>query len=355
MRTTDLLKDSVFQLNLLLWMAKQQPSEDYRVRPFFCEQGFDVVYIENPFNFPEEYAKVVRDCGIEISANPEPEMILGRDRDKRALYFEAKANSFGLKSKNCKQALGNLAATGKAFGEVFSPLKSCLLCYLLPDGKRQLMSNCLTVLSDQLEEAGVDVGRFSCHELAFREQKIFYSWDDAFKSHLTLTENEVSVLENVSEDTSPAPLVLVFSDEDCPDEYNRDFYRRVVIEQVRARLLCDLRPIPLGSQYVAITDKLLDRTSEGFFQYMSRERQRSLSRLVQEHFLKKISEHWKDKQPNLIWGEGRLTISWNNIEGKDEFLGWLEKRQTEFDTGRPKPEEISLFSGLDTPDDGVEV
>ena len=52
-----LVRDPVFQLNILLWMAKEQPAEGYRVRPVFFEHGFKIIYIEQPFPLPEEGSK----------------------------------------------------------------------------------------------------------------------------------------------------------------------------------------------------------------------------------------------------------------------------------------------------------
>ena len=54
MKTELFLCDPVLQLNLLLWMAKEQPKDGYRVRPLFHERGFKIIYIEQPFPFPED-------------------------------------------------------------------------------------------------------------------------------------------------------------------------------------------------------------------------------------------------------------------------------------------------------------
>jgi hypothetical protein len=122
MKTEALLRDPVFQLNLLIWMAKEQPSSGYRVRPLFFENGFRLVYIEQPFAFPDATARAIQDSTLDIRGAPEPEVILGRDADKKALYFEAKANSFSPSSDNCGQARGHLLACGPAFAESLKPL-----------------------------------------------------------------------------------------------------------------------------------------------------------------------------------------------------------------------------------------
>jgi hypothetical protein len=288
MKTEALLRDPVFQLNLLLWMAKEQPTAGFRVRPLFYDWGFEIIYIEQPFAFPEETMKIMKDSGLEISISQEPELILGRKEDKKALYFEAKANSFSATSKkNPRQARAHLMASGPVFGEVFSPLNTCLLCYMVPADMCQKMSECLTTLAHELRHKGLEPGQFSSHGLAVIGKQIIYSWDSTFKDHVGTTDNAVPVLDDVAEDTDPAPLVLVFSDEDCSNQEKRDFYRQVVIDQVRACLLCDLHAHTLGERYETSPDNLLAKTTDGIFEYLGRERQKGLRHLVRENILKK--------------------------------------------------------------------
>jgi hypothetical protein len=229
LRTNELLQDPVFQLNLLLWMAKEQPRQNYRVKPLFYENGFKIVYIEMPFPIPEETVKVASDSDLNIRIAPEPELILGRDNDKKALYFEAKANSHGPDSSNAKQAMGHLVATGPVFAEVLTPLELCLLCYVLPEEKRALMSECLSVLSDRLIQGGLTPGLFSTHGLVVEGNHLEYKWDQAFVEYLGINGDGVSIMDEIEDDTDPSPLILLFSDEDCSDTDKRDFYRQVVL------------------------------------------------------------------------------------------------------------------------------
>ena len=47
MKAEALLCDPGFQLNLLLWMTREQPDNAYLVRPLFRELGFDLLYIDS--------------------------------------------------------------------------------------------------------------------------------------------------------------------------------------------------------------------------------------------------------------------------------------------------------------------
>jgi len=343
MKTEALLKDPVFQLNLLLWMAKDQPSNGYRVRPFFWQHGFRLVYIEQPFAFPVETVNAIDRSGLDASTKPEPDVILGRQKDAKALYFEAKAESFGPSSDNSRQARGHLLACGPSFGEVYAPLVHCLLCYVVPEGSRRPMGECLDALSTELRNKRLVPGPFSSHGLAVSATQINYSWDSAFKAHLGVAEDSVPVLDGISEDTDPAPLLLVFSDEDCANTDLRDFYRQALLHQTRANLLCRLHPLPLGTTYSTTPDDLLMETTDGVFQYLGRQRQGGLRRLVRDNFLKRIHAHWSSKQPGITMQGDRLTTTWSVPGEKEAFLDWLEDRRTRFEANRPSNEPPMLF------------
>jgi hypothetical protein len=342
MKTEALLSDPVFQLNLLLWMAKEQPSDHCRVRPLFYDWGFEIIYIEQPFAFPEEATRAMRSSELDISIPPEPELILGRKTDNKALYFEAKADSFGIASTNSRQARAHLIASGPVFGEVLSPLNACLLCYVVPEIARELMSQCLNALADELQKKKLNPGPFSCHGLAINETWIVYSWDSVFKAHVGATDDAAPVLD-VAGDTDPTPLLLVFSDEDCGNSEMRDFYRRVLLDQVRACLLCDLHSHAVGEKYEKSADSLLSKTTDGIFQYLGRERQKRLRRLVRENILKRIADYWKEKQPGVTLVDDRFDVTWPGVGEKEAFLNWIEDRRIHFDAGKPSMENLPLF------------
>ncbi|MFY9608411.1 MAG: hypothetical protein WAU45_07335 [Blastocatellia bacterium] len=346
MNAEALIRDPVFQLNILLWMAKEQPTADYRVRPLFFELRFRIIYIEQPFPLPEETASAAQLSALRINVTPQPELILGRELNGKALYFEAKADSFSPDSSTSKQARGHLLAAGPAFGEVLAPLTSCLLCYLVPDDRRTLMCECLTDLANELSAEGLEPGSFSCHGLRITERQLTYVFDSTFQSYAGLREASVPVLELLEDNTDPNPLLLIYSDEDCPDSNRRDFYRRALIEQVRARLLCDLQTLGIHAEYVMAADELLLKTTDGTFQYLGRERQKRLRVLVRENVLKRIRDYWKDKQRGVGLEANVLRVRWDSAEEKDAFLGWLEDRRVKFEVSRPADEGPTLFDSL---------
>jgi len=353
MKPDELIRDPVFQLNLLLWMAKEQPVDNWRVRPLFWELGFAILYVEQPFRFPVETTQAVQTSGLAVSDAPEPELILARGENGKALYFEAKANSFGPTSSNCHQARGHLLAVGPAFAETYKPLTSCLLCYVLPSGRRSNMASCLGQLAGELKEAKLSPGAHSVHGLSAKKIGLVYSWDKAFKSHTGAEGAETTVIKELADDTDPTPLLLVYTDEDSPNPQMQGFYRRAMLDHVRARLLCDLHAQDVGNPYTITVDDLLKRTTEGIFEYLARKRQGSIRRLVRTNFLGPICDKWKDNQPGCVsLVDDTLTVQWSASDEKETFMDWLEDRATRFPEDRLPKEGPTLFdTNAGPPDD----
>lgn len=347
MKADALLSDPVFQLNLLLWMAKDQPDGAYRVRPLFREHGFAIVYIEQPFAFPPEMTNALQTSGLDISVRPEPELVLARQAsDRKALYFEAKSHGFSPHSggNNCRQARGHLAATGPVFGDVFKPLTECLLCYVVPACDQNDMAQTLKALANELSIARLDCGRVSIHGLFRNGTDLIYGLDNEYAAHVGTSDLSIVVMSNLEENTDPIPLLLVFSDEDCPNQEMADFYRSAVLSQVRAALLCDLHTLNVHQSSTTSADDLLHETTGGMFRFMGRQRQKALRRLVHRNVLVAIASYWKTRQPgNISLSQDGLSIKWATPKDKAAFLDWLEDRQTTFDVTRPPSDVLPLF------------
>jgi hypothetical protein len=351
MSAETLLRDPGFQLNLLLWMTREQPKNAYLVRPLFHELGFALVYIENPFPLPEETIRAVEASGLDICVSPEPDVLLGRETDKKGLYIEAKSDSFSPASSNARQARGHLLAAGPAFAEVMKPLVGCLLCYVVPDPDRPQMDTCLANLADGLRRSRLISGQHSVHGLRLNGTDVLYTWDARFSAHTGISGDSAVVLRNVTDDTDPSPLFLVFCDQDYPDTQRQDLNRRAFQNQVYAVLLCDLNLTPAGGLYARTIDDLLHKTTDGVFQYIGRERQKRMRRLIRENLFKRIFTWWHDKAPGLVrLDDDTLKIQFRDATQQATFLDWLEDyKRADFSTATPPPEEpLPLLRMMET-------
>lgn len=342
MKPDKLIRDPVFQLNLLLWMTKDQPADAYVVRPLFFEHGFRLIYIEQPFPFPKSAINAINGVELPISTKPEPEILLGRTIDMRALYIEAKAESFSPTSTTAKQARGHLLATGEVFREVFEPLNSCLLCYVIPEGRRELMSQCLAELTAEMSSRNLSVGTSSVHGLDLQGTDLHYAWDGEFQNFVGMTGLSRIVMTNVTDETDPSPLLLVYSVEDYPDTQRQDFLRRALVEQTHARLVCAFNELPVVTELRFTADSLLHEVTDGVFQYVGRDRQKKMREFVRTNVLRRIAEYSHSRFIDVVeFDIGELRIWFPNSERKGQFLEWFEDhKKTSFAAKRVDP---SLF------------
>jgi hypothetical protein len=351
MKPEEWIKDPVFQLNLLLWMAREQPDDAYLVYPLFARHGFEWLAVEQPFTFP-----VATNAAIEaamsrtkmrIHRHPEPELILKRDRDQSALYFEAKKSSFTSISTNSSQARGHLLAIGPPFAEVQTPLKTATLTYVVPFDQSERMRVCLGELTVELQAAGLIPGPYSVACLAVEDAKLDFRLDPVAKSAIGCGEDCFALMHDLDDVTDPSPLMLVFSAEDCADQDRVGYYRHVLQQQVLAALLCRLHTVP-GSGTAAISAaEILRETTQGAFDYLGPERQKHMEVLVKENVFATIRDYWNDRASGLATLKGReLTVSFGDPAKRDEFFDWLESRKTKFPDTAPTldaMEQLDLF------------
>ncbi|MBN8458577.1 MAG: hypothetical protein J0M04_12135 [Verrucomicrobia bacterium] len=341
MKPDDWIRDPVFQLNLLVWMSKEQPEEAYCVRPVFHAAGFEWMAIEQPFRFPVETAKRIEQINetedFRIHPHPEPELVLKRSRDHSALYFEAKKNSFGVASSASSQARGHLVAVGPAFAEVNAPLERALLIYLVPDETTDAMRACLSELTDQLRTASLDPGDSAVDGLSASGTAIHYHLDYASRDALEIKVPRIAIMENLAEATDPSPLLLVYSDEDCPVDERRGYYRRVIQNQAIATLLCELHRVNVGESITLTAARILEITTQGAFGFLGSERRKKMELLLKINVFNKIAEYWKSRSPEAVKVQGKeLTVSFPSDTLQADFLDWLERSKAVFRDEAPK-------------------
>jgi len=195
MKLDELIRDPIFQLNLLLWMARDQPVDAARVTPLFYRWGYRFLMVEAPLPLPPLLVSVVLKSGLEISLEPEPEMVLGNPSNHRALYLEAKRESFSSQSSTAKQARGHLLAAGAAFRDIVTPYEVARLCYVLPEERRTLMEACLAELKSGLAAHALGPADTSIHGLvAELGNGVTYVWDDDFAAYVGAAAERRSVV-----------------------------------------------------------------------------------------------------------------------------------------------------------------
>jgi hypothetical protein len=355
MKPEDWIRDPVFQLNLLVWMSKEQPKEAYCVRPVFQEAGFDWMSIEQPFRFPVETAKLIEEINakgeIRVHPHPEPELVVKRSSDQSALYFEAKSNSFGAASSTSSQGRGHLVAAGPAFAEVNAPLERAMLVYVVPNEVSDPMRNCLLELANQLRAVSLIPGDSAVDGLAAEESAILYCFDTPTRTVLGIGEPRITIIEDIAEGTDPSPLLLIYSDEDCPDDERRGYYRHVIQNQAIATLLCELHRVNVGEPLVISAARILEITTQGAFNYLETKRRKKMELLLKVNVFDKIAGHWASRMPEAVKVQGKeITVCFPSEAFQSEFLDWMERSKDVYSDEAPKGpviEQMDLNMNMD--------
>ena len=200
-------------------------------------------------------------------------------------------------------------------------VSSCLLCYLVPEDNRGLMRECLDELSLQLSSVGLHPGPHSTHGLSVADRELHYSWDEAFKSYVAVDDDGVVVMHDLEDDADPSPLFLIYSAEDYPDADRQDLLRQCLIDQVHALLLSELHRLAPGAVYECSADSLLKDMTDGVFDFLGRQRQKTMCKLVRLNVMRRIQDYSRDRFQDIVNVAGAvLRISFPNHDRKSSFL-----------------------------------
>lgn len=357
MKLDELIRDPIFQLNLLLWMARDQPADAARVTPLFYRWGYRFLMVEAPLPLPPPLVAAAQQSGLDIALEPEPEMILGNPANVRALYLEAKRESFSAQSSTSRQARGHLLAAGPAFRTVLTPYQVARLCYVLPEGRRALMEACLSDLKAELAAHALPPADTSVHGLEAAPGGISYVWDDDFAGYVNAGADRHSlVLHAEGDDTDPSPLLLVYSDQDYAGGAGPNYAREAMLKQAWAWLLCEVQVSEAGAPLTFKTDALLTHTTDGIFNFLGKARQKNLCRLARERLFVPIRDHWnkaEQKRDDIVVAlNGQvLSISLRDDLAKETFTDWLEdaKKMRPDYTSLPAEEPLSFDFDREVP------
>lgn len=346
MTPAELIRDPVLQLNLLVWMTREQPQDFYRVRPLFHEAGFELRNIDTEFPLPETVIASAKKEKIPIRKHPCPDLRIYNLAGKKELYIEAKASSFGADSDNSEQGRAHLLAVGPACMASFTPITQVLLSYHLPEDQCGDMLVCLARLAEELCAHNLQPGNFGAAGFGAAGSALTYSPDQQTAGFLNIQHQSHEIMRDLEPETDPAPLLLLLVEDDHHDKERIGTYRQAVVSQLHASLICLLKAKEDLS--LAVTaQQLLHETSQGTVVYLPRRKQHPIEKLVVENIFKRIREAWKDKHPDMIRLEGRtMAINFETDLRRDDFLDWLEDGdKTKFSDKAPPP-ETPEFPGM---------
>jgi hypothetical protein len=350
----ELLRDPLFQLNVLLWLSQNLPA-GYPIDPLFHTQGFEVYAIAPLLPLPPALQLLCQRQGMAVNnIGTRPDVILRNSTTKRYALIECKAASFGPSSSTANQGRTLLLASGAQsylFLGVGQPdVQTAATIYFLPDDNTGAQLGTLRQLRQDMVNASVPVGPSWAMGIKSNSQlSITLDADGSDFFGLLTGDNPFCELE---EGTDPRPLYLVPYDPDSEQSPNeRKFSRRILFERIQAAFISRLGRVRPPDTVVYTSEELLNEATFGMFKvWDNRDAQKHMRNLCVQ-FMSPLMQHLNgviaatmSREPNKTW---KLNIPSNDQHGK--LLAAVMSFAPETDVPETEVTQLSLFDKSDEP------
>jgi hypothetical protein len=244
----ELIRDPVFQLNVLLWLAQPLPP-GYQITPLLHARGFDVYAIALRLALPPDVLLALRDGGFETQAGVRPDVILAKESAGKFAITECKGRSFGSGSSTADQARTLLILAGPRCHEVLGlqshEVQQSILAYLVPTSEQVALLATFSELREAFHARGVSTGEAFLLGLATTDGNMGLEVDDATAQFFELSPGRHTFLP-LEPDTDPRPLYFVPFDPDTDQSAaEKMFGRRVLSERMQSAIIAAIgRAVP---------------------------------------------------------------------------------------------------------------
>lgn len=319
----ELLRDSLFQLNVILWLSQNLPP-GYTIDPLFHKEGFEVYAIAPLLPLPPALQLLCQQQAVVInSTGTRPDVVLRKGSIKRYAMIECKAASFGPASSTATQARTLLLSSGAQahlfLGAGPTDIQSAATIYFLPDGETIAQLNSLSQLTQDMVNASLPVGPSWAMGIKGNGQlSITLNQDGSDFFGLPVGENPFYDLE---EGTDPRPLYLVPYDPDSEQsDAERKFARRILFERMQSAFISRLGRIRPPDTVVYTADDLLNEATFGLFRVWDNRDSLKHMRNLCVQFMSPLTQHLNSiiaasvsREPNKTW---KLNIPSADQQGK---------------------------------------
>ena len=260
----ELIRDPIFQLNVLLWLAQPLPSGD-AITPLLHSRGFDVYALALRLSLPPDLLLVMRNGGFEVQVGVRPDVILAKESSGKFAITECKGSSFGSRSSTAHQARTLLALAGPRCHEVLGlqpqAVRESTLTYLLPSSQRPAMRATISELLAAFRMHGLAVGEALLLGLAIADEALGLEVDDAAAQFFELPPGTNEFLR-LDPDTDPRPLYFVPFDPDThQSEEEKTLGKRILFERMQSSIIAAVgRAVPPTVVPFKTSDLLNDAT-----------------------------------------------------------------------------------------------
>jgi hypothetical protein len=238
--------DSLFQLNLSIWLAQPKP-KDFAIRPIFHEIGFSIYSIGLLIALPPDIRLIVDNSNFEYQDAARPDLILATADRKRLCFLECKRSSFGIASTATEQARTLILLTGPIVTEVMAIGRrgsaQGILAYLTRKDQMKDLERTLEAISGEMTERKLETGKHGCFGIGSNEKALLIEYSDEMKKIMNFGDNSPIEILSIDKDTDPRPLYFIPYDPSVFNEQSeeeRKICRRILFERFLGQIVSKL-------------------------------------------------------------------------------------------------------------------
>ncbi|MBN1426668.1 hypothetical protein JXA88_19145 [Candidatus Fermentibacteria bacterium] len=263
----EMIRDPVFQLNAMIWLA--QPCREMKsITPIFHDAGFAIYAVEPLLPIPPEVRLQADEAGVSIQQGVCPELVLHSKAERKFLYIECKASSFGAESSTSNQARGLLICAGPRAADILaldpSQISGSMVCYCLPEEHREALCDTLTSLTEELEGAGIGTGPSSAFGIEVGSASLDLRVSTQAQAFLGLAERSSFIVVDGENDPRPLYFLPYLPGE---EQSNQEmlYCRRVLFERMHGIVLVAVGRSRIRTRTVFKSDEVLNDAMFGVY------------------------------------------------------------------------------------------
>lgn len=258
---TELTRDNLFQLNVIVWATFPQP-DDAPVTPVLRRLGYTLHSIERPLDPSVTDLAALRTSEPSIQPAPVTDAVLEHRDDDKYVLVECKPGSFGSESGRAAQARGLIVAGAHVRARLGLATGSAEVCLIVPSEDCDSMDGSAVQIREEVAEqrySTCDVGALGIK----LEADGVYLCAPAEEGQIDLARRiapQQKVIA-VTPGQDPRPLYVVPWIPGASDDADQAAFR----EKLRSQLLSYIGRHTAGSDLALDYNTILDDVSHGVF------------------------------------------------------------------------------------------
>jgi hypothetical protein len=340
--TNELLRDPLFQLNAILWLAQPLP-DGGRISPLLHNAGFRVYAIAPLLGPPPDVRLAAQQAGVALQERVRPDVVLNHERDRKFAFVECKASSFSTSSSQADQARCLLMVGGPraedALGLASGQVADCLVAFLIPDEERERLVGVVDGLAKGLKDQSLPTGRSAVVGLTLTEVAVCVILDGGASRFFGIPARPSPFIGR-DPDTDPRPLYFIPYDPDVvQSEEEGAFCKRALFERMHGTILAAVGHARPPTELLLQSNEILNDAMFGMYEHWENQDSDRHMRRLCRHLVDAIAGAVNSVAPGAIVSPSpnRWRVLLQDQGQHTAVLDALERFSSETLDSRPEP------------------